>query len=720
MRLSKQTIGQLLLAASFASATEDDINSSRNLQDVRCRPGQIEFDLELLTDRFPQDTSYTLTDIPAGREVFSKDDFEGNTRYERKECLACSTYKFEFLDSHGDGLFHDAGFSLLIDGSNVLSHRNGQGPRERFYSKDVTFAGSGNDCTLTPNAMPTAAPTTPEPTVTLSKRPTVAPSPYPTVSAPPTQEADNCRDTEFTVVVNLLTDQYPQDTSITVSNVTNSSDATTFYTAPQPLVGKALNSFSFCAPCKDKYELNIKDAYGDGIYKPGNYNITVDGKNKGGGKVSNRGVTTPFSASCKITSPTLSPAPTDAPTRVEVGKCADNGDINFRLDLKTDKWPEETSLTIVDSISGNAVKKVKKFEKETLTTIKECLPCSNYTLTVDDTAADGIEGVGLKLYVDKKLVKSTKVVGSKTSVDFYKKCPRDNDVYLKFSQEFKSPVALNTASKEKFEVSMEKFAEKLTKQYKDTECVLKCIVLSDEFSKSTKTLSVEYALTCKTSNTEPDLYRLRFIEISEENKAALDDLLKSAGITASKLPTYTGDLPPPTIAPTDLPSYMPSIKDSFGPTKVPSVSPSFKPTSSPSPKPSLAPSSKPIPVVATPLLFYQEFEALNALSNEDSKTFEELMAEVGVHAANFPKDTRCAETVSAEIKRQVYTKTGKLVIDYKLNCSTQLAGVDAQKYREWFPEAFKAIASDLTSDFRDRLAAIGLTKILGDPIFIQE
>lgn len=711
MRLSKQTIGQLLLAASFASATEDDINPSRYLQDFRCRPGEIEFDLELLTDRFPQDTSYVVTDIPADREVFRENGFEKNTRYERKECLACSTYKFEFLDTFGDGLLKDAMFSLFIDSIQVLSHRNGESQKKRFESLDVTFAGSGNDCTPVPNAIPTAAPTTPGPTVALSNRPTVAPSPYPTVTARPSGEADNCRDSELTVVVNLLTDRYPQDTSITVFNVTNSSDATTFYTAPQPLVREALNSFYFCAPCKDKYELNIKDAYGDGIYKPGNYNITVDGKNKGGGKVYNRGVTTPFSASCKITSPTLSPAPTYAPTTNEVGTCADNGDINFRLELMTDKWPEEISLTIVDSISGNIVKKVKSFEKETLTIIKECLPCSNYTLTVNDSANDGIEGDGLKLYVDKKLVKSTKVVGSETSVDFYKKCPRENDVYLKFSQDFKSPVALNTISKEKFEVAMEKFAEKLTTQYKDTECVLKCNVLSDEFYKATKKLSVEYALTCKTSNTEPDLYRLRFIEISEEEKATLNDLLKSAGITASKLPTYTGDFPPPTISPTDLPSSMPSFKPSHSPT-----SSTLKPSSSPSPKPSLAPSSKPTTVVAPPLLFHQEFTALGALNNEDMKIFEALMKEVGIYAANFTNDTRCADSVSAGIKTQVYTKKGKLIVDYSMICDTELPRDDLKIYRVLFPQAFRA----QTSEFKDRFTPIGLTEILSDPIFIQK
>ena len=448
--------------------------------------------------------SYIVTDLGAsGREVFSKTDFEErNEEYKYQECLPCSTYKFEILDSYGDGLYYSGGFALKIDGEVALARWARPNSNVEFSSLSVTFSGNSPDCTSAPTTSPTTNPTSLSilppndissvpsvapthrpssvpsvaptsrpssvPSAAPSSIPSVVPTPHPTISIShkPSTGAQNCRDNDSKVDVDILTDKYPQDIQMTVyTDVANVTLRETLFTAPQPFLPETLQTFSFCIPC-GSYELHIKDSYGDGIYAPGGYNITVDGNLVEGGKVSHRGVETKFSADkCKTSAPTKSPAPSGAPTTEENGACSNKGGIAFKFVLETDRWAKETSVEVVDTINGKSAFKVTAFEKSTVHEIERCLPCGNYTVSVLDSDGDGIYSDGLKLYLNGKLKATKKVEGAKTSVDFYKECPnKDSDVYLLFSQDFRAPNKLNAAQVAAFESGMATFVQKTVKE----------------------------------------------------------------------------------------------------------------------------------------------------------------------------------------------------------------------------------------------------------------
>ena len=381
--------------------------------------------------------------------------------------------------------------------------------------------------------------------------------PSPTTSHEPSFVAENCREKDLAVYVDILTDKYAHDTQLTVYN-----DEETFFTAPQPFLPEKLNKFSFCLPC-GVYELYIKDSYGDGIYAPGGYNVTVDGSLYKGGKVLNRGVKTELTSDkCTTGAPSVSPPPSWAPTTEEDGVCKEEGDINFKFVLYTDKWAEENSVTIGDTIAGKTVLEVKDFKKNSMHEIKDCLPCGNYTLNVLDSDNDGITSDGLKLYVDGKLEAAKKVEGEKTSVNFSKKCPtKEYDVYLLFSQDIVVPDLagkrkFNATEVAEFESAMASFTQEIVNATEDPDCTFASDLVRMKYFN--KTLSTKYALKCATSVEKPELYRFRFLELVKEKGEQLLKLLKVLGVTEILEPKYIGDKPLPPLTPTTMPSAAPS------------------------------------------------------------------------------------------------------------------------------------------------------------------
>ena len=209
-------------------------------------------------------------------------------------------------------------------------------------------------------------------------------------------------------------------------------------------------------------------------------------------------------------------------------------------------------------------------------------------------------------------------------------------------------------------------------------------------------LSTKYTLKCAKSVENPDLYRLRFLELVQNERDIFLTLLKPARITAINEPTYIGDTPfplTPTALPTSAPSKAPTIAPTIAPTVLPSMSPSVKPT---------------ITVtggVGVTGLFYQTFIASSALTDSEKVVFEKAVESVAGAAADFLGDRTCKPT--CEFVNQIWQPVSlKLVVEYRLTCSSSLP--DPSIYKVVYPQIFPR--HDITA----ALESIGLT-ILTDP-----
>jgi len=120
---------------------------------------------------------------------------------------------------------------------------------------------------------------------------------------PPTPPPTPCPDME--IVVNILTDKYPEETSWTLTNNCDGSEIT-----PGEYVQKEFSHVQpYCLPLGE-YTFVMEDAYGDGIccvYGSGSYEVTSNGESVASGGEFDGSEATTF-GSCSTTSPTKSPA----------------------------------------------------------------------------------------------------------------------------------------------------------------------------------------------------------------------------------------------------------------------------------------------------------------------------------------------------------------------------------------------------------------------------
>jgi hypothetical protein len=152
----------------------------------------LDFELEILTDDYPNETAWVLTNECGSNYTLSVPPFtyeDPGTVYTVKECLPLGQYKFNITDLESDGLCCDYGIGSYSIFANDKNIRNGA----EFTNEDITTFGACPTKAPTTKAPTTKAPATTAPTMTkapTTKTPTTTKAPTtktPTTKAPTTK-----------------------------------------------------------------------------------------------------------------------------------------------------------------------------------------------------------------------------------------------------------------------------------------------------------------------------------------------------------------------------------------------------------------------------------------------------------------------------------------------------------------------------------------------------
>jgi len=102
----------------------------------------VSIQVDVLTDKYPEETSWTLTNTCTGDEVWIKERNEYTdkyTQYTETKCFEPGKYTFEIRDSWGDGIccdYEEGKYEVTYDGEVVASGG------EFDDSESETFGGS--------------------------------------------------------------------------------------------------------------------------------------------------------------------------------------------------------------------------------------------------------------------------------------------------------------------------------------------------------------------------------------------------------------------------------------------------------------------------------------------------------------------------------------------------------------------------------------------------
>ena len=238
------------------------------------------FQVRIVTDTFPHETSWSIIDVINNETVFESKRFEArDTIYLSKQhCVEKNgCHKFVIVDTYGDGIFCDkrveAGYKFFYNGDIV-----GEGCDFKF-SDEVLI---GNGCaSVSPSlsyspsssTAPSSRPSD-DPSATRSVQPSTSAQPSlsfaPSVSTMPTMSPSmtpslvTCKDDEVTVRVDLVTDQYPKETAWTIIDINENMSVMESIT-----YHNAFTLFSSGNRCVNKSNcqyFEVKDSYGDGMY----------------------------------------------------------------------------------------------------------------------------------------------------------------------------------------------------------------------------------------------------------------------------------------------------------------------------------------------------------------------------------------------------------------------------------------------------------------------
>lgn len=219
------------------SSTTPEINPSRSpTVNEEC----IRVMLNLRTDNYPNETSWDIYDVYGSilspLSVAGHADYElSGTLYEYEYCLPAEIcYLFEMRDSFGDGIIVPGGYFLAVNEKNVASS---------YYSVNGNFSfGERIQFGECSPSIPT------------------------------------CKEDEMRVKLALQTDSYPNETSWGIVAVNDMSDEASVagYDEYDYVLNNVLYQYEYCLPSDQCYMWEIGDRYGDGIFLPSGYNLTVD------------------------------------------------------------------------------------------------------------------------------------------------------------------------------------------------------------------------------------------------------------------------------------------------------------------------------------------------------------------------------------------------------------------------------------------------------------
>ncbi|GFH49990.1 hypothetical protein CTEN210_06468 [Chaetoceros tenuissimus] len=304
----------------------------------RCAPDEVRFSINLVTDNYPQETEWTISTCD-GDEMIQGSYASKNTEHSDSYCLAGDqAYTFEIIDTYGDGIccgYGGGNYALYVEGLEVFRSEGTFGSSEvtkvngdctaSLASPSISPVASlvtdetsvpsfsshmpslilSNSPSLNKSGLPSSIPTS-LPSNEYTKLPSLTPSNSPSLqnsnepsSSPfggftlmeikPLQaqpcsygkETFNgevvcrCAPDEVRFSVNLVTDNYPQETKWTLSTCEGDEILQSSYASRN-----TEHNDSYCIAGDQAYTFEIIDTYGDGIccgYGEGNYTLFVDG-----------------------------------------------------------------------------------------------------------------------------------------------------------------------------------------------------------------------------------------------------------------------------------------------------------------------------------------------------------------------------------------------------------------------------------------------------------
>ena len=258
--------------------------SSLNLSEIYyrkqpCSSNQDRLKITIVTDNYGSETSWELKN--SDNSVFRSGPgsaYGNNQGYTViDECVPKNVCTFNIKDSYGDGICCSYGSgSYTIEKNGVVIKEGGQ-----FTSSEAVAMCTASPATPTsaptvgPTRSPTAGPTkapvaspTVGPTRSPTEGPTSAPIGTPTVgptrapnvepTAGPTSAPVEACPGQAEITIEIQTDDYPGETTYTLSNSGTVKSGGPFSTANK------LYTETFCAPV-DACTFKINDSYGDGI-----------------------------------------------------------------------------------------------------------------------------------------------------------------------------------------------------------------------------------------------------------------------------------------------------------------------------------------------------------------------------------------------------------------------------------------------------------------------
>lgn len=211
----------------------------------------------------------------------------------------------------------------------------------------------------------------------------------------------------MTVEISVTTDDYPYETSWILSSSNGITETSQEYQSPQTQYVS-----NFCLDPDLCHTFTISDSWGDGIYFPGDFSLSVDNAIIISNPIDswsslfvdfgtcNIGTTNPPTDYPTVYVPPPT-APTPTPPVVE-NPCKKKWQRRFTLYLKTDLYGAETSFKLFRRVNGKFKKKVfarSEFGDNKEHTRTKCLGKNGcYKLKVYDTFGDGMccsYGVGV-------------------------------------------------------------------------------------------------------------------------------------------------------------------------------------------------------------------------------------------------------------------------------------------------------------------------------------
>jgi len=249
------------------------------------------------------------------------------------------------------------------------------------------------------------------------------------------QVTGTCETGKVKLEVEVKTDMFPEETSLTL---VNACDQTNLLTIQQGTLENMSETkqYSWCIEDPSAYTITVTDKLADGFMGDGYVQVKYAGKtvfNSGKFfKSTDRtfgycaGQPMPSAAPSKSAEPSMVPSvpPTKMPTFPipDSVKCQ-AGEQRFVLDLKTDIFAEELSFELKNICNGNTLVKAKPNTLRPTTPYKitQCVsPGDGYTFNISDASGDGLYGdafYSLKVG-DQLLVAATPKIGVATITSF--------------------------------------------------------------------------------------------------------------------------------------------------------------------------------------------------------------------------------------------------------------------------------------------------------------